>query len=621
MGIFLIEDYFVFILIFFRLLAFISVAPAFSVKGMPNLVKIGFSLVFAYTLYLTMPLASPLVYESILELLVLVIKEVAFGLALGFVVNLIFLSFQMAGQMVDFQIGFSMVSYYDSLSTTRVSILGNIYQWLGLILFFVINGHHIMLYSFAQSFDLIPLAGLELASLDLKVVVNIFAKSFLTAFQIAIPIIFVILMTDAVIGLISRTVPQINILMLGLPLKVLVGLAALIIILPAIGNMIVRAINGLQGQMEDFIRGFPSLLLFAAGGAGGERTEEATPKRKSEARKKGQVAKSTDLVSAAILVLLIIMIPLLGNVTYNGIYSGLHKTLESGLSKDLSRGSIGPIMLGHLLGYLRITLPIMLFVMVAGIVANLMQVGFLTSIDPIKPDFKRLNPIEGFKRIFSVRTLVDLFKNILKLGLVAYIAYSYINSNIGKILSVPQMSVSRVLPYFMDLFRGLMGKLAIWLVILGVLDYVYQRYEFKKSLKMSKQEIKEEIKEQEGDPQLKSYIRQKQRQLAMTRMMAAVPEASFVVTNPTRLAIALKYDETLEEGAPIVVAKGRGHIAQRIRTIAREAGVPIVENKPLAASLYNNVDLGQEIPVDLYQAVAEILATVYRMEGRYRANV
>lgn len=315
------------------------------------------------------------------------------------------------------------------------------------------------------------------------------------------------------------------------------------------------------------------------------------------------------------------MIPLLGNVTYNGIYSGLHKTLESGLSKDLSRGSIGPIMLGHLLGYLRITLPIMLFVMVAGIVANLMQVGFLTSIDPIKPDFKRLNPIEGFKRIFSVRTLVDLFKNILKLGLVAYIAYSYINSNIGKILSVPQMSVSRVLPYFMDLFRGLMGKLAIWLVILGVLDYVYQRYEFKKSLKMSKQEIKEEIKEQEGDPQLKSYIRQKQRQLAMTRMMEAVPEASFVVTNPTRLAIALKYDETLEEGAPIVVAKGRGHIAQRIRTIAREAGVPIVENKPLAASLYNNVDLGQEIPVDLYQAVAEILATVYRMEGRYRANV
>jgi flagellar biosynthetic protein FlhB len=263
----------------------------------------------------------------------------------------------------------------------------------------------------------------------------------------------------------------------------------------------------------------------------------------------------------------------------------------------------------------------MLFVMVAGIVANLMQVGFLTSIDPIKPDFKRLNPIEGFKRIFSVRTLVDLFKNILKLGLVAYIAYSYINSNIGKILSVPQMSVSRVLPYFMDLFRGLMGKLAIWLVILGVLDYVYQRYEFKKSLKMSKQEIKEEIKEQEGDPQLKSYIRQKQRQLAMTRMMEAVPEASFVVTNPTRLAIALKYDETLEEGAPIVVAKGRGHIAQRIRTIAREAGVPIVENKPLAASLYNNVDLGQEIPVDLYQAVAEILATVYRMEGRYRANV
>ena len=141
------------------------------------------------------------------------------------------------------------------------------------------------------------------------------------------------------------------------------------------------------------------------------------------------------------------MISLLGNVTYNGIYSGLHKTLESGLSKDLSRGSIGPIMLGHLLGYLRITLPIMLFVMVAGIVANLMQVGFLTSIDPIKPDFKRLNPIEGFKRIFSVRTLVDLFKNILKLGLVAYIAYSYINSNIGKILSVPQMSVSRVLLY------------------------------------------------------------------------------------------------------------------------------------------------------------------------------
>ncbi|HZK34566.1 MAG TPA: flagellar biosynthesis protein FlhB [Bacillota bacterium] len=622
MDIFLIEDFFIFILIFFRLLAFISVAPGFSARGIPNLAKIGFSLIFAYVLYLSIPAAAPMQHESFIELGLLVIKEVLFGLALGFTVNLIFLSFQMAGQMVDFQMGFSMASYYDPLTNSRVSIFGNLYHWIGLTLFFVINGHYILIYSFVQSFDLIPLAGLELSAMDLQAIVGIFSRSFLTAFQIAVPVIFVILLTDAVIGLVSRSVPQINILMLGLPLKVLVGLLALTIIMPAIGNMLVNAINGIQGRMEEFIQSLPSLLLFVpGGGAGGEKTEDPTPKRKADAREKGQVAKSNDLNSALILILLIIMIAVLGNTTYNGIFASLHKTLETGLNQDVSWGSIGGIMLGHLLGYLRITLPIMLVVMIAGIVANLTQVGFMATLHPIKPDFKKLNPIEGFKKIFSMRTLVELIKNLFKLGIVAYVAYTYLRDNISRILSVSQMNVTTALPFFMELFRGMMIRVGIWLIIIGILDYVYQRYEHKKGLKMSKQEIKDEIKEQEGDPQLKAHIRQKQRQMGMSRMMKDVPEATFVVTNPTRLAIALRYLESSEEGAPVVLAKGAGHLAHRIRTIAEEEDISIVENKPLATALYKDVGVGQEIPIELYQAVAEILAVVYRMEGRDRANV
>jgi len=616
--IFSLEDFLAFFLILMRLTAFMTASPMLSAKGLPNLLKIGFCLVFSYILYLIMPHEVALLHGSLLEFALLAAKEVLFGLGLGYSVNLILVSMQMAGQMVDFQIGLSMAEFYDPLTNSRVSVFGNLYHWIGMTLFFVLNAHHILIYSFVESFELVPLTGIDLGTIDLGAVVDIFSGTFVTAFQIAIPVIFVLLLTDVVMGLLSRAVPQINILMLSLPIKILVGMLALTVILPAIGNMMANAISGLQGRMEEFFQSIPSMLLFAA--AGEEKTEEPTPKRKEDARKKGQVPKSHDLNSAAILVLLVILISILGDSTYTGIFNALRISLESGLSYNVNIGNAGQILLGHLLNYMKITLPIMLIVMIAGILANIMQTGFIRSTHPIKPDLNRLNPIEGFRNIVSQRALVELVKNVIKLVIIGNIAYSYISKNLSNILASPQYNPQRLLPVFMETVRGLMIQVGIGLVILAIIDYMYQRYAFRKSLKMTKQEIKEELKEQEGDPQIRSRIRQKQRQLAMSRMMAYVPEATVVVTNPTHLAIALKYEEASGR-APVVVAKGADFVAERIKSIAREASVPIIENKPLAQALYKDADIGREIPVELYQAVAEILAIVYRMEGRYRAHV
>jgi len=256
--------------------------------------------------------------------------------------------------------------------------------------------------------------------------------------------------------------------------------------------------------------------------------------------------------------------------------------------------------------------PVMGFALVLGLMGQLLQVGFNITAEPLKPQLSRMNPVEGAKRIFSKRALMELGKACLKIGIVTYVAYVALRNDIGKLPSLLWMEPVQAIAYA----SKLVGKMGLWigacLLIVAAIDYLYQRWEYEDSIKMSIQDIKDELKQTEGDPQIRSVIRARQRQLARSRMMQAVPTADVVITNPTHVAVALKYDAK-SMAAPIVVAKGAELLAARIREIASENDIPIVENPPLARTLYEAAQVGREIPADLYQAVAEVLAYVYRL--------
>jgi flagellar biosynthetic protein FliR/FlhB len=244
-----------------------------------------------------------------------------------------------------------------------------------------------------------------------------------------------------------------------------------------------------------------------------------------------------------------------------------------------------------------------------------MQSGFILTGEPLKPDFKKLSIISGFKKIFSMRSTVDLLKNLAIITTIAYVAYDYIKSNYLVIMNYGSLRIDAILGVFGKLVIDIFFKIAIIMLIISIIDYAYQRYKHNKELKMSVQEIKEEYKQQEGDPLIKSKIRQKQREMASSRMMQQVPDATVVITNPTHIAIAIKYEQG-GEGAPIVVAIGADNVAIKIKEVASENGIPIIENKPLARLIYSELEIGSEIPADMYQAVAEILALVYKLNKR-----
>jgi flagellar biosynthetic protein FliR/FlhB len=255
----------------------------------------------------------------------------------------------------------------------------------------------------------------------------------------------------------------------------------------------------------------------------------------------------------------------------------------------------------------------MLTVMVVGIVSNVGQSGFILTNEPLKPKLERINPAEGFKRFFNKRTLVELLKSILKIALLSYVAISFLKGKIFDIMKTSDLNINGIFPFAKDLLDSQLVRFVAVMLIIGLADYIFQKRQYKKDMRMTKEEVKEEYKESEGDPLIKSRQRQRQKEMAMHRMMHEVPKATVVVTNPTHFAVALKYDKD-KNSAPKVVAKGADVVAQRIKKIARENNVPIVENKPLARQLFSKVELDEEVPIELYQAVAEIIAYVYSLK-------
>ncbi|MBN2259002.1 MAG: flagellar biosynthesis protein FlhB [Clostridiales bacterium] len=353
-------------------------------------------------------------------------------------------------------------------------------------------------------------------------------------------------------------------------------------------------------------RGF----IFAAD----EKTEDPTPKKIKDARKKGQVAKSSDLNSAIILVIMALLTLVSGDTAFKNLYLFLYRSL-SNINIDVANTDVRALGMYYGYYFFSITAIVFVTVMIGGIIANVTQSGFLFTLDPLKPNFKKLNPIEGFKNQFSKKSAFNMFKTLMKLVLVGYVAYGFIKANIFNIFRLTDVSVSQIYPYMKDLLVNLILRIAIFLMILGIVDLVFQKYDHKKNLRMTKHEIKEEMKQMEGDPQVKSFRRQKQRQLAMARMMEDVPKASVVITNPTHIAVAIKYEDGKDE-APKVMAMGADHVAFKIREIAKEHDIPIMENKPLARLLFKQAKVGKDIPVELYKSVAEILAAIYRMKQK-----
>lgn len=354
------------------------------------------------------------------------------------------------------------------------------------------------------------------------------------------------------------------------------------------------------------------LQLFADGD-GGEKTEKATPRRREEARKKGQVFKSADLNSAVILLsgsaALYFTFPDIVEQIKNFTVVYLVKRASADFSDAYSYYMFIEVM--QLLA--RIIFPVLLATFVSGVLVSYVQVGVVFSGEPLIPKLERINPVEGFKRIFSRRALMELFKSLGKVVITGYVVYIVVKNHYAQFPRFIDMELWACLVLLSEIVFEIALKVGMVYVIIGVIDYIYQWLEYEKSLKMSKHEIKQEYKETEGDPLIRSRQRQIQRELAMRRMMAEVPRADVVITNPTHFAVALRYDAPRME-APTVVAKGQDYVALRIREIASEHRVSLVENPVLARTLYFSTQIGDQVPEDLYQAIAEVLAFVYRQK-------
>jgi flagellar biosynthetic protein FlhB len=346
------------------------------------------------------------------------------------------------------------------------------------------------------------------------------------------------------------------------------------------------------------------------------KTEEATSKKVRETQEKGQFANSRELTSAFVLLAAITSFSFTGQEATLKMMSAWRYIITHSHAIPITVNGMYNFMEWVMTQMLSIMLPILLSIMVAGVIANLLQTGGLNfSSSPLKPKFSKINPMKGFSRIFSKNSISELMKSLFKVGVLTFIGYMTIKNHMDEIPPLMDFSVGQILLFIGDIMIEIMIQALIFMVILSSADMSFQIFQHGEELKMSKEEVKQERKETDGNPQLKQRIRTTQLEMARKRMMAAVPEADVIVTNPTHISIALKYDRDQNQ-APIVVAKGADNIAAKIREIAKANDVPLVENKPLARTLYKTVEIGQVVPANLFRAIAEILAHVYKLKSK-----
>ena len=502
----------------------------------------------------------------------------------------------------------------DPSSETTSTPFSNLSYFISMVIFFIIDGHHLLIKCLIQSFKVVNIGQNIVFQDTFSVVLDAFREYFVIGVKIAIPLVLIIIITDLCMALVSRTVPAINVMILGMPVKMVVGLLTFIALLPIMIKIVSYAFNLIPDIIEEMLKVLPAapmVLIFAKE----EKTEEATPKKKRKKKKKGQVARSKDVGLAITMVTCTLVILLLSSMIVGNLKDTMIYFLQSGMLQDINEMSIKSIVITILLKAGLCILPVVIPIMIAGIVASLMQTGFLLTGEPLKPKFSKLNPISGFKNMFSKKSFVDLLKNLAVVTVIGFIGFLYVRDNYDKILQISNTYLPSLGGQVQDLVVGIFFQVSLVLVIIAAADYFVQFRFHQKDLRMTKQEIKEEYKQMEGDPQIKSKIKQKQREMATRRMMASVADATVVITNPTHLSIALKYEEGNNE-APKVVAKGADLVALKIKEVAKENDVPIMENKPLARMIYEQVDIDREVPQEMYQAVAEILAMVYKLKNK-----
>lgn len=347
----------------------------------------------------------------------------------------------------------------------------------------------------------------------------------------------------------------------------------------------------------------------------GERTEPASTRKREQTRRKGRVAKSQDLNATVVLVAILFAFYLAGGNAFGELYRVFQFHLATACTTSLTSSTMGVVLMNVLIPLGKIVLPFMLIALVSGVLGNIMQFGMLVSAEPLNPDLTKLNPFQGWSRFFSMKSFVELLKSVIKLVLIGTIAYRTIRGAIPRLVLLPASEPGPIAREIMLLCFQLTAKAALAMLLLSLLDYGYQRWEFERSIRMTRQELREELRELEGDPHIRGRIRSIRRQMALQRMMAEVPSADVVITNPFHIAVALRYDIS-KMNAPTVVAKGARLLAERIKRIAAENSVPVVEKRTLAQLLYKSVEVGQEIPENLYQVVAEVLAYVYQIDRR-----
>lgn len=346
----------------------------------------------------------------------------------------------------------------------------------------------------------------------------------------------------------------------------------------------------------------------------GEKTEEATDAKREEYRKKGNVAHTKELASAVVLLAAAGGVYALGRFYFQNLFEIFNKTFGEQMVYLVREGQFTEAFKFSGIKAMILMSPVLLFSGIIAIFSSIAQVGFLQVEDALEPKFEKLNPAEGFKRIFSLRALVEGLKSILKMAAIGLVLYLLLKSEVKQIPYVLTFSIEQIISYIGIIAVKLMGGVGSMMLVIAGADYFYQRFDLEKKMMMTKQEVKEENKQREGDPLIKSRIRRTQREMASKRMMADIPTADVVITNPTHIAVVLKYSDNLP--APQLVAMGADFVAEKIKEIARENNIPIVENKPLARTIYKTLKIGQVIPRELFVAVAEVLSYVYRLRRK-----
>lgn len=606
------------IFVFIRILTFLGCINVIFPSGTPKVFKVMFSIFISFII--SPFIQADIAVHSLSQLIIYALMETLTGLVFGFITNMCFNSLKIAGSLIDQQLGLSMANIYDPNTNTQNTLIETILYWLGVMIFFSMNGHHQLIAGIQNSFNLVKVGQLILSG-NFDYVINVFVQCFIIGIKIAVPMILSLLIAELLIGFISKSVPQLNVMVVSMPLKLLMGIIFIMIALP----FLINKMHHLFNQIPSILDGTLSMNSDAISNIGtvgfmlsmSDKTEEPTPKKKKDARKQGNIAKSAEVNKAMTFIAILVVIYMMSGSIISELQGFIVNILSGDFSMTMNDNTIKILMFKVMMSFMKIVLPISLIIMVFGILGSLIQTGLFFSMESLKPKFSKLNPLTGLKNMFSMKAIVNLIKSMVVICIMIYLGYSFMSKNFEGIIKSGDIYLPYMFNIVLDLIKSILTSITLAVAVVAVLDYGYEKFSHKKGLKMTKQEVKEEYKQMEGDPHIKGKIKQKQRQMANQRMMQAVPSSTVIVTNPTHISIAIRYEQG-KDTTPIVVAKGADEVAFRIREIAKSHDIPIIENVPLARLIYKEVDIDQEIPEEMYKAVAEVLVAVYKIKNKYK---